>query len=168
MTVHKRPLTFMGQVSTVRMKKMTRCLRCYGNVRGLLCVPRLMSKQRTRQSSQSCAHTSRSVSVTMSMVYLASGNRMMISMAHSKKRDSATPSAEATPAGVTAASPMPIKPTQPHAAIHAGAQPYSATNSVEGCVYQWPIRDATLLTAQHQVTCWSCAQRQAGYWKIRE
>ncbi|KAF8487696.1 hypothetical protein F5888DRAFT_1820572 [Russula emetica] len=34
----------------------------------------------------------------------------------------------ATPAGVTAASPMPIKPTQPHAAIHAGAQPYSATN----------------------------------------
>ena len=33
------------------------------------------------------------------------------------QRDSATPSAEATPAGVTAASPMPIKPTQPHAAI---------------------------------------------------
>ncbi|KAI0280469.1 hypothetical protein BGY98DRAFT_1095464 [Russula aff. rugulosa BPL654] len=32
-------------------------------------------------------------------------------------RDSATPSAEATPAGVTAASPMPIKPTQPHPAI---------------------------------------------------
>ncbi|KAF8493086.1 hypothetical protein F5888DRAFT_1856396 [Russula emetica] len=34
----------------------------------------------------------------------------------------------ATLAGVTAASPMPIKPTQPHTAIHAGAQPYSATN----------------------------------------
>jgi enhancer of polycomb-like protein len=33
------------------------------------------------------------------------------------QRDSATPSAEATPAGVTAASPMPIKPTQTHAAI---------------------------------------------------
>ncbi|KAF8497263.1 hypothetical protein F5888DRAFT_1831762 [Russula emetica] len=33
------------------------------------------------------------------------------------QRDSATPSAEATPAGVTAASPMPIKPTQPHTAI---------------------------------------------------
>ncbi|KAF8489872.1 hypothetical protein F5888DRAFT_1808461 [Russula emetica] len=33
------------------------------------------------------------------------------------QRDSATPSAEATPAGMTAASPMPIKPTQPHAAI---------------------------------------------------
>jgi enhancer of polycomb-like protein len=32
-------------------------------------------------------------------------------------RDSATPSAEATPAGVTAASPMPIKPTQPHPSI---------------------------------------------------
>jgi enhancer of polycomb-like protein len=32
-------------------------------------------------------------------------------------RDSATPSAEATPAGVTAASPMPIKPTQAHPAI---------------------------------------------------
>ncbi|KAF8491710.1 hypothetical protein F5888DRAFT_1861224 [Russula emetica] len=74
----------------------------------------------------------------------------------------------ATPAGMTAASPMPIKPTQLHAAIHAGAQPYSATNSVEGCIYQWPIGDATLLTAQHWVTCWSCTQRQAGYWKIRE
>ncbi|KAF8494918.1 hypothetical protein F5888DRAFT_1635842 [Russula emetica] len=33
------------------------------------------------------------------------------------QQDSATPSAEATPAGVTAASPMPIKPTQLHAAI---------------------------------------------------
>lgn len=33
------------------------------------------------------------------------------------QQDSATPSAEVTPAGVTAASPMPIKPTQPHAAI---------------------------------------------------
>ena len=33
------------------------------------------------------------------------------------QRDSATPSAEATPAGVTAASPMPIKATQPHSAI---------------------------------------------------
>jgi len=33
------------------------------------------------------------------------------------RQDSATPSTEATPAGVTAASPMPIKPTQPHHAI---------------------------------------------------
>ena len=70
------------------------------------------------------------------------------------QRDCTTPSAEATPAGVTAASPMPMKPTAQHAAIsipnyhmqngyapngtylHAGAQPNGLT------VQQIPLKGA--------------------------
>jgi enhancer of polycomb-like protein len=86
-----------------------------GNLRPLA-TPVLTAPLTSPQSSPTPTATNGQTSPTP-IPSLDGSEESRASSTPAPQRDSATPSAEATPAGVTAASPMPLKPTQPHPAI---------------------------------------------------
>ena len=91
-----------------------------GNLRPLA-TPILTAPLTSPQSSPTPTATNGQTSPTLGPTPIPSLDGLDESRASSTPapQDSVTPSAEATPAGVTAASPLPMKPTQPHPAAIA-------------------------------------------------
>ena len=86
-----------------------------GNLRPLA-TPVLTAPLASPQSSPTPTATNGQTSPTP-IPSLDGSDESHASSTPAPQRDSATPSAEVTSAGVTAASPMPMKPTQPHPAV---------------------------------------------------